>query len=59
MMSDDDRNSYHSERARAELELAQRATCPDAARAHRRLATLHQEKSVAFAGDAAKLRQPA
>ena len=58
-MSDDDRNSYHSERARAELELARRATCPDAARAHRRLASLHEEKSREPADDRLQLRQSA
>jgi hypothetical protein len=35
---------FHSERARAERELAQRAASADAARAHQRLSTLHLER---------------
>jgi hypothetical protein len=34
---------YHSERARAELEQAERATLAEAAHAHRRLSFLHMK----------------
>jgi hypothetical protein len=50
MMFDDDLKTYHSERALAELDLAERATCPDAARAHYRLSSLHQEQSQKLDG---------
>lgn len=48
----DDRSRYHSERALAELELARKASCADAARAHLRLSSLHLEKSQALGGTA-------
>ena len=45
----DDCRDYHSERAQAELDLASKASCADAARAHYRLASLHRERSEAHA----------
>lgn len=41
----DDSNAYHSARAMAELDLALKAKCADAARAHLRLSSLHLERS--------------
>ena len=38
-----DHRDYHSARARAELEQAERATRPEAAEAHRRLSLLHMK----------------
>ena len=43
----DDCRIYHSERARAELDMALKAETADAARAHYRLASLHRERSGA------------
>jgi hypothetical protein len=48
----DDRSKYHSERAMVELDLALKASCADAARAHFRLSSLHLEKSQALGGTA-------
>lgn len=41
----DESIEYHSARAMAELDMALSASCPDAARAHFRLSSLHLEKS--------------
>ena len=41
----DDPSAYHSARAMAELDLALKAKCADAARAHFRLSSLHLERS--------------
>lgn len=43
----DDCRDYHSERARAERDLASKASTPDAARAHLRLSKLHLERAQA------------
>lgn len=45
----DDCRDYHSQRAKAELDLALKAESADAARAHHRLASLHRERSEAAA----------
>jgi hypothetical protein len=47
---DDDIIQYHSQRAMAELDMALGASCPDAARAHFRLSSLHLEKSQKLGG---------
>lgn len=46
-------NDYHYRRAVAELDAAQRSTCPQAAHAHRALAELHLERSRQHPQDAA------
>lgn len=49
MIASDD-IQFHSERAMAELDLALRAGCLDAARAHFSLSALHVEKMRALGG---------
>jgi len=39
----DDSRDYHTERAKAELDMAKKASTPDAARAHLRLSSLHRD----------------
>jgi succinate dehydrogenase flavin-adding protein (antitoxin of CptAB toxin-antitoxin module) len=53
-MSEQDKISYHSQRAMRELDLGLTAGCIPAARAHMQLSALHMEKVRELSGGAVK-----
>jgi hypothetical protein len=57
-MIDDDTCKYHTERARAELDMAYRAERQDVASAHLLLSSLHMRRARAAAEPAASALPP-